>query len=98
MPHLIDGFMHSFNNCRCNRLCHVTDAKADNLFVRICFAVGIYLLCNRTEKVASRKFLIIIIDLVHVSLLIPSIQNSFSFKMSPTTQRIATLCSPLSHT
>ena len=64
--HLIDRLMHRLYDRRSKRLRHVADTETDNLLIRICRRVSVYLLADRAEKIASRQLLVIVINLIHM--------------------------------
>ena len=67
MSHLIDSFVHRFNDRRSDRLCHITDSETDDLLLRVlCLECG-YSLCDICEEIAARQLGKIFIDFKHVS-------------------------------
>ena len=65
MAHLINCFVHGLDDCRCNWLCNITDTKTDDLFVRVCLLICIYLLSDGTEQLAAWQLLIVLIYMKH---------------------------------
>ena len=41
--HLIHRTVQRINDSRCQRLCHISDSQTDDLFVRVCCGICVYL-------------------------------------------------------
>ena len=63
--HLIYRFVKCLDDCRCKRLCDITDSKTHDLNIRICGLIRRYFFCNSGKKITAWQFQIISIYCYH---------------------------------
>ena len=64
--HIVNGFVHSLDDGRSQRLRHVADAEADDRGFRVGSLVGIHLLGDVREEIVLREFLEMFVDQCHI--------------------------------
>ena len=59
--HLSGGILHGGDHALCQRLGHIADAQADDLFFGVCFLIGGHLVGNVHEQVACLQLAVMVI-------------------------------------